>query len=216
MANSREGGASDPDIDRADLKAELDQIKDAMGLGERYPAEFRLWLVFGVLVFAASLASQYVLLRGLPSYLHGLVWFGFMGAGGAYQWYTVDRDDWSRAGGEPSAYLQAGAVFSLYVVYVLVLGPALDPLPEQQASLVLFSLIVALVGVAYLVMGNTLNAYNIRKLDRYAFYVGGGWMLVLAAAMPNVGFLRTWGYAVYGALFLLHSVGSYIVLDRTT
>jgi len=81
-------------------------------------------------------------------------------------------------------------------------------------AILLFSLIVALVGVAYVVVGESLKAYQIRRRDRYAFYVGGAWMLVLAVLIPNIEILQTWGYATYGLLYAVHAVGSYVYLAR--
>jgi hypothetical protein len=48
-------GGGQQEIDPEQLQAELTQIKDAMGLQERYPSRFTLWLVFGVCVLLASL-----------------------------------------------------------------------------------------------------------------------------------------------------------------
>lgn len=201
------------EIDVAALRSELDQIKDAMGIDERYPSQFRLWPVWGVLVLAASLASQYVALAALPGVLHAVVWFSFMGLGGVAQWRLVDPDPAGDTATKPDLWVQVGAVFSVYVVYVTTLGPALSGLDGQQAGAVLFGLIVALVGAAYVVAGNALKAYYIRRRDRWAFYVGGLWMLGLAVSIPNVPVLTRWGYAAYGVLFGVHSVVSYAVLS---
>lgn len=205
----------DAEFDVAALQAELDRIQDAMGIDERYPSQFRLWPVWGVLVLAASLTSQYVVLADLPGYLHAVAWFGFMGTGGIAQWRLVDADSVGDTTTKPDVWLQAGAVFSVYAVYVAVLGPALEALPDRRASVILFSLIVGLVGAAYLVVGNALKAYYIRRRDRYAFYAGGAWMLALAAVLPNVTVLREWGYAAYGVAFAAHSAAAYGVLARS-
>ena len=74
------------------------------------------------------------------------------------------------------------------------------------------SLVVGLVGVAYLVVGEALRAYYIRRRDRFAFYVGGAWMLVLAALLPSIEFFHTWGYATFGVVYAAHAVVSYLLL----
>lgn len=201
-------------VDPETLRRDIDQIKEAMGIQERYPSWFHLWLVYAVLVLGASIASQVVVLRGLPGYWHGVAWGGLMGAGGVYQWWLARSEDPTPAGAAPNVLVQFGAIGSMYVVYVLVLGPVLDGLVPRLAAIITFSLIVALVGVAYLVAGETLKAHRIRARDRYAFYVGGAWILVLAVLMPNVEVLRTWGYVVFGALYAVHGVGSYVLLSR--
>lgn len=202
------------EIDPDALRDDLDQIKDAMGIQERYPSWFHLWLVYAVLVLAASIASQVIVLRGLPGYWHAVAWGGLMGAGGVYQWWLARSEEPTATGATPNVLVQFGAIGSMYVVYVLVLGPVLDWLAPRLAAIVTFSLIVALVGVAYLVAGESLKAHRIRARDRYAFYVGGAWILVLAVLMPNVAFLRTWGYVAFGALYAVHGVGSYALLSR--
>lgn len=205
---------ADTEIDVDALRTELDRIQDAMGIDERYPGQFRLWPVWGALVLAAALVSQYVHSQGLPEYLYAVAWFGFVGGGWLYQWYRTDYDDRAVGDDKPDVWLQVASIFALYGVYVAVLGPAMDALPDDEASILVFALVVALVGVAYLVLGNTLKAYYIRRRDRWAFYVGGAWMLAFAALAPNVAALREWGYAVYGVLFAAHSMASYAVLSR--
>jgi hypothetical protein len=37
-------------------------------------------------------------------------------------------------------------------------------------------------------------------------------MLVLAALLPQISLLRQWGYAVFGLVFAVHAVGSYLYL----
>lgn len=205
--------AEHSDVNAEELKDDINRIKDAMGLQDRYPTAFRLWLVFGGLVLAAALASQFIELRGLPGYWHAVVWFLFMGAGGLYQGWAVDEFDHGSTLPGPNVGLQFGAIALLYVVFLAVLGPALDQLPADAESIVIFSLVVALIGVAYLVVGESLKAYRIRRRDRYAFYVGGVWMLLLAVAMPNVAVLETWGYAAFGVVYAIHAVGSYLHLS---
>lgn len=204
------------EIDPEALRQEVEQIKDAMGLQERYPSQFALWLVFGVLVLLASLGSQLIVYRDLPGYYHPLVWFGFVGVGAAYQWWSLQNDASNRArptDTKPRIGLQFAAVFAMYVVVLFTFGSAIETTAEAE-SILLFSLPVALVGVAYLVTGESLRAYYIRRRDRWSFYLGGAWMLLLAVVMPNVEMLETWGYTVFGITYAVHALGSYLVLSR--
>lgn len=202
------------DTDPEALQTELERIKDAMGLRDRYPSQFGLWLVYGALVLAASLASQFVVLRGLPGWWHPVAWFVLMGAGGLYSWRRQSADRTTASETKPNLLLQGGAVAALYLVFVFGLAPVLDGAPDRLVSITIFSLVVGLVGAAYLVMGESLKAYFIRRRDRYAFYLGGTWMIVLAAAMPNVATLRTWGYTVFGVTYALHALAAYVALSR--
>ena len=204
------------EVDAETLQSEVERIRDAMGLRERYPSQFGLWLVYGGLVLAASLASQYIHLEGLPGYWHPIAWFAVLSLGGIYQWAAGDATrDGIPASSEdkPRLPLQFAAVFALYLVFLVGATPVFEGLDADRISTLIFSQTVGFVGVAYLVAGESLRAYYIRRRDRWAFYLGGAWMLVLAAAMPNVAVLETWGYATFGGLYLLHSVVSYLALS---
>lgn len=203
------------EIDPERLKAELAQIKDAMGLEERYPSQFTLWLVFGVCVLLASFGSQFIVLRELSPLFHPVVWFVLIGAGGLYQgWSQHETASSSRHSDQakPRLWVQFGAVFTLYLVVVFTIGTVTDAPAETVESLI-FSRSVALVGVSYLVLGESLRAYYIRRRDRWAFYIGGGWMVLLAIVIPNVELLETWGYTAFGALYFVHAVASYVALS---
>lgn len=207
------GSHADAEIDTDALRTEIEQIKDAMGLQERYPSRFHLWLVYGVLVALAAAASQFVVLNRLPGWFHPIAWFVCMGIAGLVQWVRVDGREESPAVSKPNIALQFGAIFAYYGVVLAVMGvlPSVSYLLE---SAVIFGMVVGLVGVGYVVAGSSLAAYYIRKRDRYAFYAGGLWMLPLAVAIPVVPPLRTWGYAVFGGLYLVHSVAAYRILQR--
>jgi hypothetical protein len=204
------------ELDVEELQRELATIKDAMGLRERYPSQFQLWLVYGVLVGLASLGSQAVAVVGLPGWGHAVSWAGFMGLGNVYQYVALDdhTEDGQTGGAKPSIGLQYVVVLAYAVLVVWLLAPALDSLAAVRASATIFAVAVGAVGLAYLLAGNALRAYYIRRRDRLAFYAGGVWMLALAAAIPTVPALQRWGYAVFGIAFGLHAVVSYYVLDR--
>jgi hypothetical protein len=205
---------SDAEIDVEALRTELDQIKDAMGLRERYPAQFRLWLVYGLLVPLAAFGSQAVAIWDLPPWLHPVCWGGFMSVAGLFGWRHDDTaGDGLSAEAKPDIWFQFLAVFAFAVVVLALLGPVAADAPGDLASITIFAAVVGLVGVAYLVAGNSMKAYYVRRRDRYALYAGGVWMLALAAVLPHVEVLRTWGYATFGVVFGVHAVVSYAVLS---
>jgi hypothetical protein len=205
--------SEEPEIDPELLREEVSQIKDAMGIQERYPSRFRFWLVTGLAVLLASSASQFIALRELSGSLHAVAWWVPLGAAGLYQWWSTRGSDTTVTGTKPRIGVLWLSVFALYFVFLLTLGPALDGLDGGAGQILLFSLIVGLVGVGYLVVGEALRAYYIRRRDRWAFYIGGGWMLGLAVLMPNVAVLETWGYATFGIVFATHAVVSYLILS---
>jgi len=102
-------------------------------------------------------------------------------------------------------------VFGVYFVAVFNINSVASVEPDALESLI-FSLSIALVGVGYVVIGESLRAYYIRRRDRWAFYAGGGWMVLLALVIPSVDLLETWGYAVFGILYFVHAVVSYVAL----
>ena len=198
------------DVDPERLQADLDQIKDAMGLQERYPSRFRLWLVIGALVLLGSLGSQVIELEGLSSSLHTAVWLGVWGGVGLYE-LAVGRTSGETTGTRPRVGLQFLAVVVTYPAVLLTVGPVL---PDDTGTIVNFALAVGLIGAGYLVIGEALRSYYVRRRDRWAFYVGGAWMLLIAPLLPNVGVLETWGYSVFGVLFAIHAGASYLVLSE--
>jgi hypothetical protein len=206
--------SEDTEIDPEVLRTEVDQIKDAMGLKERYPSQFQFWLVFGVLVLLASMGSQLIALQDLSPILHSVVWFGLLGVGNVYQ-LRGNRgtgDDSPSTGTKPRIGLLYLAVFSFLAVVSFTIFPELGGLTDAELEILVFSQFIGLTGVGYLVVGEALRAYYIRRRDRWAFYIGGLWMLVLAALLPNVEVLHTWGYATFGIVFAVHAAASYLAL----
>jgi hypothetical protein len=210
---------SDPDVDPAELEAQLSHIKEAMGLQERYEGITAQWLLFGVLVAVAAAVSQYVHLEGLPGYWHAVVWVGLLFGGGFVgMWYLLDGEEgpeFGAADGKPSLWLIFVAAYAVVFPIQAVVAPHLADLPDDTGSMLTLSLILVLVGLAYLLMGNALRAYYIRARDRWAFYVGGVLLTALAVAIQYVEVLQTWGYAAFGGLYLVYALATYAVLTRT-
>jgi hypothetical protein len=197
------------------LRTELDQIKDAMGIRERSPGAIKVWLVFGALVPVAAAISQYVFLERLPQSYHGVVWVGILGVGGylgARQVFEGDDGGEWNAAGKPNLFAQFGVIYAAAILLQLAIDPFLRSLTYAEGSMYVLGMILVLLGVAYVVLGSSLRAYYIRRRDRLPFYVGGLWMAALGVAIPYSEFLMEWAYAVFGGLYLVYAVGTYVVL----
>jgi hypothetical protein len=204
---------SESEIDVDALQEEVSQIKDAMGIQDRYPSQFQLWLVYGVLVALAAAVSQFIVLNRLPGWYHPIAWFALLSVAGIVSWLRGGDAGEETAGGKPNIPLQFGVIFAYYVV-ILAATSAVPEMSYVVQNAVVFGMVVGLVGVAYVVVGSSLSAYYIRKRDRYAFYAGAVWMLPLAAAMMVVPVLQRWGYAAFGGLYLVHSIAAYLLLKE--
>lgn len=206
--------ANESNADVETIRHDVRRIKDAMGLGERYPSRIRDWLVFGALVTVASALSQYVHVRGYTAFWHPVIWFLFVG-GGAVAGFWRGRAESEPVGPRPSIPLVFGAAAIAYVPLLAIVAPFDDGLGYRRGSVVILGIVLVLLGVAYLGVGNALRAYRIRRRDRYTFYLGGLGMLALGGALPNSAFLIEWGYATFGGLYLVYALGSYAVLSRS-
>lgn len=204
------------EIDQEALAQDLDQIKETLGIQDRYPGGVQTWLVFGVLVGLASLLSQVVYLERLPGYWHGLIWMGLMSLGMAVQVrMNRSQDEWSNAD-TPSWMLVFGTMLVTALALLVVFSPVLAAMSYADANLYMGLIFLTLIGgTSYLLLGNILKAYYIRRIDRYAFYIGGGWILLLGMLSPYIPFLRTWFYGVYGAVYIVYTLGVYLILTDT-
>lgn len=201
------------EIDKESLQEELGQIKDAMGLYERYPSMARMWLVEG-----AGIGGFLPLLqlneRGVFGDYGGLVLIGIWIIG-VFVAYSRFVPNYERPTTAPVAVWEHFHATVLLGMGALVVGflPVIDQLDVSTLTLAyLFFAVVA--GLGYVNTGIVLKAYNIRTADRYSFYVGGGWLLALAAVTLWIPFLQEWGLTVLGLSFAIHGVGSYAVLSR--
>lgn len=208
--------SDDPDVER--LREDVDRIKEAMGLAERYEGLTEQWLLFGFLVAIAAGISQYVMLADLPGYWYAITWVGIMFGGGFLGIWWLTR-------GKPGSFRAREDHPGIWFIYVvsylavfplqLVIGEYVGQLGERSETLLVLSLILILIGLAYLLAGNAMRAYRIRDRDRYAFYAGGLLMMGLGTAIPHVELLQTWAYAAMGSLYLVYAVATYVVLTRT-
>ena len=206
------------EIEPDDLREELETIKEAMGLQERYSGATSMWLLFGLAVPVASALSQYVFTERLAPWLHAVVWAGVLGVGFAI-WYAVAGKEEGEvgigAGARPNLFVQFGLVYFTVIPVQAAVGPFLQDLGYVEEALFVQSLIVVFVGLAYGVLGSSLAAYRVRLRDRAVFYVGTAWMVALGVAIPQVDFLRAWPHATFGGVYLVYALGAYAVLTRT-
>jgi hypothetical protein len=207
----------DTEINVEQLRAELDQIKDAMGIQERYSGATSMWLLFGFAVPLASALSQYVFTQRLEGWYHALIWAGVLG--GAYAvWYATAeeaRDIDFQSDGKPNLFVQFGLVYAAIFPIQAITAAFLPELSYVDEALFVQSLIVVLIGLAYGLLGSSLAAYYVRFRDRVVFYVGTAWMMGLGVAIPYVEFLQTWPHASFGGLYFVYAIGTYVVLTRT-
>jgi hypothetical protein len=207
----------DTEIDVDALRTELDQIKDAMGIQERSAGATSVWLLFGVLVPIAAAVSQYVHLERLPAWLHPVAWLGVLGGGYAL-WWAVSDEPAKFAGtdaGKPNVGLQFAVVYLAAFPLQTVVAAYTPSLGYRAESALVVSIVLVLLGVAYAVLGSSLKAYYIRRRDRVPFYVGTVWMVGLGVAIPLSATLETWAYAVFGGLYFVYAVGTYLWLTST-
>lgn len=201
-------------VDPETLRQDVDRIAEAMGLAERSSGAVTQWLVFAALVPLAAVISQWVYLQQLPQWYHGVGWIGLLGGGGLLSAVLVfdEEDRVASRDDRPGLFLPFAAVyfatFPIQAIYASVL-PELSYARESQVTL---GVILVLVGVAYAVLGNALRGWRIRARDRYPFYAGTVWMVVLGVAIPYVPVVGRWGYAVFGGVYAVYGVGTYLLL----
>jgi hypothetical protein len=205
---------TDQELDVEALRTELDQIKDAMGIRERSEHALEFWLYVAALVVVAATISQYVHLQRLPGWFHTVVWGGIFGGFFAVlTWGPFDRTPRFRGDeSKPSLFVLFLTVWLAAIPIQVVFGNSNVYQGYVTTSARILGLALILLGVGYVVAGNVLKAYYIRRRDRLAFYLGGFWMVVLGAAMPHVDLFRSWGYAVFGGVYAVYAVAVYLLL----
>ena len=206
------------EIEPDDLREELETIKEAMGLEERYSGATSMWLLFGLAVPVASGVSQYVFTERLAPWLHAVVWAVVLGVGFAIWYATAGKEEGDigvGAGARPNLFVQFGLVYFTVIPVQAAVAPFLRDLGYVEEALFVQSLIVVFIGLAYGILGSSLAAYRVRFRDRMLFYVGTVWMVALGVAIPQVGVLRTLPHATFGGVYLVYALGAYAVLTRT-
>lgn len=206
-------GAGSPDAET--LRADLQDIKNAMGIAERYDGSPTLWLWYGALTAAAAVLSQAIHTARVSPWLHFIVWIGLLGILGPFVYphvFADHRELWPADEHVPNLSLQFFAVYLAFVPLLVLLAPSLETGGYvEQASLGL-GMILVLTGAAYVVWGASLRAYRIRLRDRVPFFVGGVWIAGLGTAIPYVGLLQEWGFAAFGGAYMIYALVTYAVL----
>ena len=205
--------STENELDPESLQQDINHIKQAMGLSEQYPSAFQLWLLYGTLGVLAAFGSQSVVTFELSSWGHLVSWGGFMVVGYLYEFFAKEDYEVPQDMATPNIRVQIAGVVGLFFAVLVAIDPFLADRSAIEGQAMIFGLIIAMIGAIYIVEAASLEAYQIRARDRYAFYVGGLWMLAYGAVMPNVEFLQEWGYAIFGLLFAAHGVASYLYLS---
>lgn len=211
-----ESPADASDVDPAELRDDLDQIKRAMGIEERYPGQGTVWLLYAGLVGGFSFALQVLFLFSLPEWAYSLTWLVFVVLSGGSVWFVARRTGRQGRAAAPDLWVIPAGLGLLLVVLSTIsasLG-ALDGLSGVVVGAYYFAIAIALAGLGFLLVGNALKAHGIRRRDRWVFYAGGVWMLAFAAVFPHWEPLLYSGYGVFGTLSIVHAVASYVVLTR--
>lgn len=203
--------SEDSQVDPSELQAQLDQIKTAMDIDERYPGQRRMWLVYGLAIGLTAIVTNVSFVVDMPDWGYVVLWFAMAGAIIGAQWQLVSRSrPEGAAGGIDWRVIGVAFVAALLALWVAV-GDVIGQNTEGAVrGAHFFSHVVLFIGLGFLVAGVVLRAERIRRRDRLPFYFGGLWMLLLAAFVPHVEILQYWGYAVFGVAFLCHSVATYL------
>lgn len=200
------------EVDAAALEAELAEIKGAIGLAEDHPYWWRFWIVEGIGVALCFPLIQ-LLFRGGPELPIAVAFVGLIAL------ETVAKRRIKAAYDPPTTGLpnQRRWLFAMLAgigTIIVGLPPVFDALGERNAIRLALVAGGAIVGTGYLYMGQLLAAHNIRAADCNAFYVGGAWILVLAAVIPHVPVFEGWEYAVLGLGIAVQHITAYVVLAR--
>ena len=204
----------DATVDPSELQDDLDRIKEAMGIAERYESATEQWLLFGVFVAVGAALSQYVVLNRLAGWWHSIIWLGLAGVTYLLIRYRYGGPAFGPGRNEPNIGFQIVVIYLGSLPIQIAIGTFLPDLGYLAENALFFGLIVILLGLAYFVAGETLKAYRIRARDRRAFHAGGLGMVALGTAIPLVEVLHTWGYTAFGVGYLGYALLTYAVLTR--
>jgi hypothetical protein len=220
------GDDSRSEVDPAQLRRQLSEIKTAMGLEERYPGQRRLWLVYGTGVGVASVLTEvaFVLVQRGPGWFYQSVWLAFTLVTGFALWQLASRTPRGPSSEAAPDWRSVFGTLLLATLSVTTLSAPmfehLEPvLPTREYGLLtgayFYGLVIAVAGVGFLFVGSVLRTYRIRRRDRWVFYAAGIWMLAFAAAFTQAEFMQVFGYALFGILFFLYSIVAYVALGRS-
>jgi hypothetical protein len=211
------GGESATDVDPEELQRQLADIKGAMGLAEQYPGRAKLWLFAGVLIGAAAVFTQatFFFADRLNSTAYTLIWGGFAAVVVAASWWMASRLPQAEVpASAPSWRAIFGSLIGFLFAATGVIGDVAAQVEGLDRGLVFFGLVIATVGLGLLITGAVLSSYRVRRRDRWVFYGGGIWVLLLASWIPHVQILRYIGVGLFGVLFIVYAIAAYVYLTR--
>ncbi len=202
---------SDQDVDPEALQEELGQIKEAMGLQSEYPYWWRFWIVEGIGVGLLFPLLQLGLNDGFAWWLVATIAVVFL----SHQvvLWKIQSNYERPTSGVPSWDFWHYIIFAGLIAAMIGTRPFLSGFEGDTLTLWLV-IIGSLMGMAYLYMGQLLEAHNIRRSDRYAFYGGGVWILALVATIPYVSLVENWEFAVFGVGYALYCIVAYVTISR--
>ncbi|WP_247731248.1 hypothetical protein [Halovivax limisalsi] len=200
---------SDPEA----LRAELGQIKRAVGLAESHPYWWRMWLVEGLGVALLFPLFNVGFVYGFSIPVVGGLLAVF--AGHQYALYRVQRAYDEPTTGIPDWGRWHLGFFAGLFAWIVGLSPVLDAVPGLAETPLIWVGAGIVMGVAFFYMGQLLGAYHIRSADRNAFYLGGSWLLAVSAALPWLpDTVQDWAFATLGLAYGLYCLVAYVVLAR--
>ncbi|WP_255169081.1 hypothetical protein [Natrononativus amylolyticus] len=200
------------DVDKDALQEELGQIKQAMGLREAHPYWWRFWIVEGLGVGIIFPIMQLGLRDGFSPWIVALL-VGVFVAHQLVLWRVLSAYERPTTG-VPSWRTWHFVLFAGFGALLVGIRPFFDAIDPAQRLTLWLVVVASVFGVAYLYLGQLLAAYDIRRADCYAFYLGGAWILVLAAVIPYLSAIRGWEFAVFGIAYALYCIAAYVVLSR--
>ncbi|WP_247002567.1 hypothetical protein [Halosolutus gelatinilyticus] len=202
----------DGDIDKRALQEELGQIKRAVGLQEEYPYWWRWWLVEGLGTGVIFPLLEWGIRDGFSAPL--IVALVAVTLAHQLSLYRIQSRYERPTTGIPSWGQWHLALFAGTIAVFVGVRPFFDAVDGDEILTLWLVLVAGLLGLGYLYLGQLLRAYDIRKPDRYAFYTGGVWILVLAAAIPYVPAAHGFAFTIFGASYASYCILAYVVLSR--
>jgi hypothetical protein len=204
-----------PDVDVESVDRDVDAIKEAMGIEDRYPGQARMWLVYGVVIGVAAIGTNVAFGLGAPEPTYFGLWSLMTVSIFGAQYFLVSGASESAPPRINWRYLFG----SLAIGYLALFNSVGDLVASNTEGALrgihFFSHLIVFLGLTLLITGVALGAERIRMRDRIPFYVGGMWVLVFAAFLPYIPGLRLWGLSVFGALFVTHSIGAYVLTHNS-
>lgn len=211
---------SQTDIDPERLQADVEQIKDVIGIRNRYPGQRRMWLIYGGIIGLVSIVVNLLFVVSatvdLPNAGFIVIFFTTALVIGVAQWLLVSSTSPEQSANNVDWRLIFGAlVVALLAIWSTVAQFVPDNTTGAATFAYFFSHVVVFLGLAFLLTGTLLKTERIRRRDRLPFYVGGTWITLFGVLLPRIEFLHYWGIGIFGILFLVHGTASYTLTSQS-